>query len=320
MTAARSMKVVRGIDELPHGLHFVLAIGTFDGVHRGHARVIATLTRAARELDATPVVLTFDPHPAAVLRGSPPPLLCDLAERLDLLDHLGVELAVVQTFDAEFADQPAEDFLARVSTGRELRGLVLTAESAFGRDRSAGLPAIRKLARTFGYRVIEVPRLASSGEVVSSSRLRGLLAEGRLSDIRRLLGRRYAVTGTVVRGDQRGRELGYPTANLSFTEPVALPRDGIYAVRVAWDAQDPAAQRQRRQGVASLGVRPTFDDGGARILEVHLFDFNGDLYGKHLRVEFVRRLRGEKRFANAQALIKQMDRDAARAREVLAKT
>ena len=311
------MKIVRGIDDLPPGLRFVLAIGIFDGVHRGHARVIGALTRAANELDAAPVVLTFDPHPAAVLWGSPPPLLCDPAERLDLLRHLGIEIAVVQKFDTEFADQSAEEFLARISRGRELRGLVLTAESAFGRDRSAGLPAIRGLANAFGYRVIEVPRLASTGSVVSSTRLRNLLAEGRLSEVQRLLGRRYSVIGTVVRGDQRGRELGYPTANLSFPQEVALPRDGIYAVRVAWDANDPPARRQRRHGVASLGVRPTFNDGGARILEVHLLDFKGDLYGKRLRVEFVRRLRGEKRFASAQALVKQMDRDTARARTVL---
>lgn len=308
--------VLHDVDELPAGLRFVLAIGTFDGVHRGHARVIGALTNAAHELDAVPVVLTFDPHPAALLRGSPPPLVCDLAERIELLEDLGVETVVVQRFDAQFADQPPEAFLARLATNRELVGLVLTAESAFGRDRSAGLPAVRRLAREFGYRVIEVPRLARAGSVVSSTKLRATLAEGRLSEVQRLLGRRYSVVGTVVKGDQRGRELGYPTANLSFERPVALPADGIYAVRVAWDARDAPGQRERRNGVASLGVRPTFADGGARILEVHLFDFHGDLYGKALRVEFVRRLRGEKRFATVAALVKQMDRDAARARKV----
>ena len=311
------MKVLRDIDELPSGLRFALAIGTFDGVHRGHVRVVSALTRAAAQLDAVPVVLTFDPHPAAVLRGEPPQLLCDPNERLELLEHLGVQITVVQPFDTAFADQPGETFLARLTNGRELRGLVLTAESAFGRDRSAGLNTARELARRFGYRVIEVPHLARDGAVVSSSRVRSVLAEGSLGDVQRLLGRRYAVVGTVVKGDQRGRELGYPTANLRFDRAVALPRDGIYAVRVAWDALDPPGRRQRRHGVASLGVRPTFGGGGARILEVNVFDFNGDLYGTHMRVEFVRRLRGEKRFRSSAALIRQMDRDSARARQVL---
>ena len=311
------MRVLRDIDELPAGLRFALAIGTFDGVHRGHVRVVNALIQAAAQLDAVPVVLTFDPHPAAVLRGEPPELLCDPNERLELLEHLGVQITVVQPFDTAFADQPGETFLARLTYGRELRGLVLTAESAFGRDRSAGLNTARELARRFEYRVIEVPHLASAGAVVSSSRVRSVLAEGSLGDVQRLLGRRYAVVGTVVEGDQRGRALGYPTANLSFDRAVALPKDGVYAVRVAWDALDPPNERQRRPGVASLGVRPTFGGGGARILEVSVFDFNGDLYGTHMRVEFVRRLRGEKRFTSSVALIGQMDRDAARARQVL---
>jgi riboflavin kinase/FMN adenylyltransferase len=309
------LNIVRGIDELPANLRFVLAIGTFDGVHRGHARVIKALTDAALELDAVPVVLTFDPHPAQVLRGSPPPLLCDLDERMELLDHLGVELCVVQRFDQQFADQSAEDFLVRLAHGRQLSALVITEESAFGRDREGGLPAIRRLAREFGYRVIEVPRLAGKEGIVSSTTLRREVEHGRLSDVRRLLGRRYAVVGSVVEGDKRGRTLGYPTANLRFANPVALPPDGVYAVRVAWD--DANGARQRKHGVASLGVRPTFKNDGARLLEVHVFDFDGDLYGLKMRVEFVRRLRGEKRFSSAATLVHQMDRDAQRARAVL---
>ena len=311
------MKVVHDIDELPEGLHYVLAIGTFDGVHRGHARVIEALTASAQTMDAVPVVLTFDPHPAVVLGGQAPDLLCDLSERLELFEHLGVAIAVVQKFDRQFADQPPEDFLARLNERRDLRGLVLTSESTFGRAGSAGLKRARELATRFGYRVVEVSHLDVGGAPISSTRLRGLLAQGRLSEIRRLLGRRYSVVGTVVKGDRRGRTLGYPTANLHFDKSVALPRDGIYAVRVAWDADDPPAKRERHLGVASLGVRPTFETGGARVLEVYVFDFDGDLYGKRIRVEFVRRLRGEKRFSNAAALVKQMDHDAARARAVL---
>jgi riboflavin kinase/FMN adenylyltransferase len=153
--------------------------------------------------------------------------------------------------------------------------------------------------------------------VVSSTRVREALAAGRLAEVKRLLGRRYAVTGTVVRGDRRGRTLGYPTANLSFDAPVALPPDGIYAVRAAWGGRDLLNAQRGANGVASLGVRPTFGAGGARWLEVNLFDVNENLYGRKMRVEFVRRLRGEKQFASADALVRQMDRDAARARAVL---
>jgi riboflavin kinase/FMN adenylyltransferase len=311
------LKVLHDIDELPSGLRYVLAIGTFDGVHRGHVRVLSALARAADKSKAVPVVLTFDPHPAATLRGKSPDLLCDPSERLELFEHMGVATAVVQHFDSIFADQSAEMFLDRITAERDLRALVLTSESAFGRDRSGGIQDARRLAKHYDYRVIEVGQLEVGGAPVSSTRLRALLAEGRLSQVQRLLGRRYSVVGTVVRGDQRGRVLGFPTANLHFDRDVALPMDGIYAVRVAWDAGDPPQNRHRRHGVASLGVRPTFETNGARILEVYLFGFDGDLYGQRLRVEFVRRLRGEKRFATTAALVKQMNKDAQRARQVL---
>lgn len=311
------MTVVEDIDALPQGLRFALAIGVFDGVHRGHARIVSALRKAASDLNAEPVVVTFHPHPRAVLGGDTPAQLCDLSERLAWLDHLGVGTVVVQRFDESFADQAPQEFLARLAKGRQLCALVMTPESAFGRGRAGGIEAARRSQEVFGYAVIEVPQLANSGVTISSTRLRELLTEGRLSEVSRLLGRPYAVTGEVVEGDKRGRQMGYPTANLRFESPVALPADGIYAVRVSWGGNDPLEPQHVANGVASLGVRPTFGDGGARILEVHVFDFDGNLYGERLRVEFVRRLRGEKRFSSAAALIAQMDRDAARARRVL---
>ena len=311
------MKRLGSVDELPLGLRFVFAIGTFDGVHRGHQRIVGALTRAAARLAAEPVVMTFDPHPAQVLRRAAPPLLCDPTERLAILARLGVGTTVVQRFDRAFADQTPDAFLARLRQGRDMAGLVMTAESAFGRDRAGGLAAMRRLAGSLGFAVIEVPQLAEHGATLSSTVLRGLLADGRLAQVRRLLGRPYAVIGRVVRGDGRGRDLGYPTANLSFDQPVALPPDGIYAVRASWGGADPLAPQRTADGVASLGVRPTFDDGGARVLEAHLFDTDSDLYDANLRLEFARRLRGEKRFASAAALIAAMDGDAARARSIL---
>lgn len=310
------MKVLRDIEDLPHGLRFALTIGMFDGVHRGHQRAVGTLVKTARAMAAEAIVLTFDPHPAAVLRGSAPPLLCSREEGLARLGQLGVDTTVIQRFDDAFADQPPEQFLQRLTTGRQLVALVMTAESAFGRDRTGMLATIQGVSKPMGFRVVEVPRLMSEGGTLSSTRIRSALADGRLAEVRGQLTRPYAVTGTVVHGDRRGRELGYPTANLAFDDPVAMPSDGVYAVRAGWGGDDPLAPARSADGVAALGVRPTFG-GGARTFEVHLFDLDEDLYGQRMRVELVRRLRGEKKFSSAEALVRQMDRDSARARDVL---
>ena len=310
-------RTLHDIDDLPPQLRFALAIGVFDGAHLGHKRVINALLATAKSHEAEPVALTFDPHPAVVLHNDAPPLLCDPQERIALLHDLGVTTVVMQRFDLAFADQQPEAFLDRLRNGRDLAALVMTPESAFGRDRAGTMDTVRRLAPTMGFELVEVTPLASHGAAVSSTRLRTELAQGRLSEVKRLLGHPYAVTGTVVRGDARGRELGYPTANLEFARPVALPRDGIYAVRASWGGNDPLHPTRRADGVASLGVRPTFDTGGARVLEAHLFDVNEDLYDVRLRVEFVRRRRTEKRFDSSAELIRQMDLDAARARSIL---
>ena len=311
------MKVLSDLDELPRGLAFAFALGVFDGVHRGHERVLSETVGAARRAQGRAVVMTFDPHPDEVLRGVAPPLLCDPQEKLAHLAAAGIGLTVVQRFDAAFAAQAPEEFLARLAAGRELRALVMTAETAFGRDRAGTLATAEKMSRQMGFELVRCPEIDVGGERISSTRLRGLLAAGRLAQVRRLLGRHYAVIGEVVGGDRRGRDLGYPTANLHFDRPVALPADGIYAVRASWGGPGPLRPTHRLDGVAALGLRPTFETDGPRTLEVHLFDFEGELYGRRLRVEFIRRQRGERRFRSAAALIRQMDRDAARARRIL---
>ena len=311
------MKGLTSIDSLPKGLRFVLAIGVFDGAHRGHKRVINALLTAARRHRAESVALTFDPHPSEVVRREAPPLLCNPDERVSLLGGLGVSTVVLQHFDRAFAGQSVEAFLTRLRKGRDLAALVMTPESAFGHDREGTIAAIRRLAPKLGFELVEIGQVESQGRAVSSTRVRAALAQGRLSEVRRLLGRPYAVTGIVVRGERRGRTLGYPTANLHFERPVALPPDGVYVVRAAWGGRDLLNPQRRADGVASLGVRPTFEAQGARRLEVNLFGVDENLYGKKMRVEIVRRLRTEKKFGSAAALVRQMDRDAARAREVL---
>ena len=172
----------------------------------------------------------------------------------------------------------------------------MSSESAFGHDRAGTAATLRRLAADEGWQLVEVPTLERAGGRVSSGRIRELVERGRLAEAADLLGRPYAVRGEVVHGDARGRELGFPTANLAFPAEVALPPNGVYAVRVGWGGNDPLNPAHTADGVASLGVRPTFGGGGRRLLEVHLLDFDGDLYGQTMRVEFVRRQRGEKRF------------------------
>lgn len=311
------MEILHDLDELPRGIRLTLAVGMYDGVHRGHQQVLQAAVAAARRENAQAVVLTFDPHPDAVFGTGAPPLLCDAAERLERFAALGVDTTIICSFDRRFADQSPHDFLQRVARDRELCAIVMTPETAFGRGRSGTLAAVEELAPEIGFHVACPPEVLVGGERVSSTRIRRDLEAGRLASARRQLGRDYAVVGTVVRGDGRGRQLGYPTANLAFHEPVSLPPNGIYAVRASWGGEALLAPAQRADGVASLGVRPTFG-GGRRTLEAFLFDFDGDLYDQRLRLEFVRRQRGEKRFDSVEELIEQMDRDCVRARAILA--
>ena len=311
------MRTVPGIEALPAGLRFVCLIGAFDGPHRGHLHVLRATTDAAARLRAASVVVTFVPHPEQVFRGAAPVLLADPDEQARRLEAAGIDWLVRQPFDRAFAALEPEAFVDLLADGRDLAAIVMTPESAFGHKRSGTPDRVAAIADARGFELVRTGTLDAGHERVSSSRIREHIHAGRLRAASRLLGRPHAVTGTVVHGDARGRQLGYPTANLSFEQPVCLPPNGIYAVRVSWGGDDPLNPRRTADGVASLGVRPTFG-AGERILEVHLFDFDELLYGERLRVEFVRRQRGERRFDGVAALVRQMDADAARARHILA--
>jgi riboflavin kinase/FMN adenylyltransferase len=306
-----------GLASLPAGLRFAATVGVFDGLHRGHLAVLKALVRVAARAGAAPVVISFEPHPDLILRGIAPPLLCDPAEREARFAALGVAHLVVQPFDQAFAALSATAFVERLMSRRDLSALVMAPDSAFGRGREGSVEMVGALGARLGFRIEVVRPVRAGGSPISSSRVRGLLSGGRLAQARDLLGRPPAVTGEVVRGDGRGRNLGFPTANLAFAEPVALPPQGIYAVRASWGGTDPLRPARRALGVASLGVRPTFGPG-AQVLEVYLLDVAKDLYGERLRVEFVRRQRGERRFDPVEALVAQMGRDVSRARMILA--
>lgn len=292
-----------------------VAIGFFDGVHAGHARVIARARAAARRADGSLWVLTFDPHPSRLLqKGSPPHLLTSLPQRLRLFERLGVDGCMVLPFNRSLARQAPEAFFAALhAAAPALATLVVGHNWRFGRDR-AGTPArLVELARPHGVRVSVVPPVTRAGGVVSSTRLRALVRAGHLDEAATLLGRPFSVLGTVQPGNRLGRRLGYATANLRMAHDI-MPPHGIYAAYGL-------IGRELREGVVSYGVRPTVHRGrGApAVFEFHVFDFAGDLYGRELEVFLVRKLREELTFSSLEALCTRIDQDIVETRRLLAR-
>jgi riboflavin kinase/FMN adenylyltransferase len=288
-------------------------IGTFDGVHRGHHAIVSPMVEAAHAAGSPAVVVTFSPHPVAVLRGIQEPMcLTTPDERARLLEGLGIDVVLTLTFDQALAGLSAQDFMQRLSERLGLRQLWVGNDFALGRNRQGDIPTLREIGRDLGYTVHVASEIAIDGERISSSQIRNLLREGNVHQADRLLGRPYHMEGPVTHGDGRGRGLGFPTANVDYPVQKILPRYGVYATW-AW------VDGQRLPSVTSLGVRPTFDSPDSKPrLEAFLIDFDKDLYGQHVRVEFLEFLRSELRFDSVQALIDQMVLDTQNAREVLA--
>jgi riboflavin kinase/FMN adenylyltransferase len=288
-----------------------VAIGIFDGVHRGHQELLARTREEAAARNATAVALTFDPHPARVLRPeSAPHLLTSLPHKTRLIAGLGFGYLVGQTFDTAFAAQPPEEFLRRLAAAADLRMVCVGHNWAFGRQRSGNVALLTTIGRTLGFTTVEIDPVLDGGELISSTRIRAALQEGDFATARRLLGREFTILGTVRAGQQLGGKIGFPTANLAAHNE-QFPPDGVYAVRA--QLGDRAVT-----GVANIGVRPTVQDHAERSIEVHLFDFAESIYGRDLEVAFVERLRPEQRFASVEDLRAQIARDAAAARAVFA--
>jgi len=276
-----------------------VAVGTFDGVHRGHQEVIR----------GSDTVLTFEPHPTSVVKGQGPPRITTLERKVELVEALGVEEVVVIPFDAAFASRSAQEFVDDVLVGRLGATAVSVGENfRFGWRAQGDCDLLRSDPR-FETRV--VPLLEIDGEIVSSSHIRGLVAGGAIEYAGELLGTPFTMTGEVVHGDKRGRTLGYPTANLVPREGYLIPAHGVYACRAYVDAAgDP------NPTATNVGVRPQFVTGRGELVEAFLIDWSGDLYGRQLRVEFLRRLRGERRFESVEVLVEQMARDVEEARDL----
>lgn len=290
-----------------------LAIGVFDGVHLGHQAVIGrAVDDSRREPGAVAVVVTFDPHPVRVLRpDAAPRLLTSTRHKFQFFAALGATHCLVLPFDADFAATPPERFIGRLAeAGRPLREICVGFNWSFGRGRAGNLDALTRMGERWGFAVVGLPSVNVDGETVSSTLIRQAVESGDLTHAARLLGREFTVLGTVVRGQQLGRQLGFPTANLAAHNE-QFPPDGVYAVEAAWAGR-------RLPGIVNLGYRPTVArPGGERLLELHLFDFAEDLYGQDVEVAFRAFLRPERKFANVDALREQIAQDAARARTTL---
>jgi riboflavin kinase/FMN adenylyltransferase len=288
-----------------------LAIGVFDGVHLGHQAVIRRALDDAQCSSGTAVVVTFDPHPVRVLRPEQAPrLLTSTAHKLRLIRDLGISQQLVIHFDSVFAATPPEDFIrALAAASRPLREICVGFEWSFGKARAGNLALLERLGTELGYSEIGVPAVEIDGEIVSSTLIRRAVEAGDLQRAARLLGREFTLLGTVIEGDRLGRTIGFPTANLSAHNE-QYPPNGVYAVEAL-------RGDQRLQGVVNIGVRPTIKNAsGERVLEVHLFDFDSDLYGEDLEVTFRQFLRPEQKFANLEALRAQIARDAKAARTI----
>jgi riboflavin kinase/FMN adenylyltransferase len=288
----------------------VVALGNFDGLHRGHQKIVERVCRQAREHAATPVVLTFDPHPPRVVRpDKAPPLLMTTAQRIEALGREGVEGVAVVRFTQELSRWEPEQFVRSVLVEwLHAAEVWVGGNFLFGRDRSGNFTMLRSLGARYGFRVEKIDPVRYRDFVVSSTRVRRLVAEGRVDEAGALLGHFHFIDGRVMRGEGRGRRLGFPTANI-VTENELLPPFGVYATTITIDG---AVHRS----ITNIGVRPTFEQDGRPTIEAHVFGLDRDLYDSTVRLAFVQRMRGERAFESVEALVAQIDADCTQAREL----
>ncbi len=301
------MKIFHGTENAKILRPTILTLGVFDGLHLGHQRIMHTVTARAIETKSVPTAITFDPHPRAVLfPENTPPLLQTLDQRLAAFAVLGIEQAIVIAFNKNFAAQNAEIFLREILHDRlNAKEVYLGKGFAFGKNRGGNIQLLRQMSKELGFFADEVAEVCLRGTRISSSKIRELLAEGKVNRARAMLGRPYGIEGQIIRGDQRGRTIGFPTANLKPKNRV-IPKYGVYAtanlIGGVW-----------RRSITNVGVRPTFDGDKEPSIESYIFDFDGDLYGDVLRVRFLHRIRDERKFNGIEELKTQIQLDSNRA-------
>ncbi|HTY57513.1 MAG TPA: bifunctional riboflavin kinase/FAD synthetase [Bacteroidota bacterium] len=308
------MIVARTVREIPRDAGSVVTVGTFDGVHLAHAEIIREVVSRARMREGRSIVVTFDPHPRQIVGppGSPVELLTTMEEKIELIGALGVDVLLLLEFTYEFSRISPRDFYRSTFVeGTGLDEVIVGYDHMFGRDRAAGIDDLVKMGKEFGFSVFAVHPFMVAGETVSSTVIRKALASGDVERAARFLGRAYALAGTVVRGDGRGKTIGFPTANVRpASAQKIIPAHGVYAVAARVGAR-------RHAGMMNIGFRPTVATVPEETIEVHLFDFDRDIYGEEVAVSFLRRLRDEKKFASLAELVDQLGRDREEARKTM---
>ncbi len=305
-----------GVDRVPDGVATAVSVGAYDGIHRGHRKVLSTLVEIAASRDLAPAVITFDQHPASVLRPENAPLLLtDFEQRVDLFTEIGVEYLYLLQFTEQRAETTDRDFVTDVLVGRMNAKLIVVGTNFhFGNARSGSVDTLRDFGEEMGFEVIGLDLFAAADAVepVSSTAIRRALAGGEIEAANAMLGRCFEVRGEVVQGDQRGRTIGFPTANIAFDPGSAWPAKGVYA---AWVT---LSDGRRLPAAVNIGMRPTFHQHAEQpLLEAHLIDFDGVLYGQRLRVEFAHFLRSERRFSGIDEIAEQLKKDIDNARAAL---
>ncbi len=306
------MSIITDLSELKSPIQNpVLTIGNFDGVHKGHLALFERVKQIAKEINGSSVVMTFDPHPIKVLsNGNGPPVITPTPQKLRLIKEAGIDIILCLPFTKEFANIPAKDFVEKILVEKiGVKYVVVGYDYSFGKNRQGNIEFLKKMAQRYQFKVEVVEPVSINGIIVSSTKIRKLVQEGRLEEAKLLLGRNYQVTGTVISGKNRGaRILGYPTANLKLIDELT-PKVGVYAVKVHID-------NEVYKGVANIGYNPTFGNGAFSV-ETHIIGFNRNILGKEIIVEFVKRLRDEKKFESPSELAEQIKKDIQEAQKVL---
>lgn len=297
--------------ETLHLEHSWLTVGVFDGVHRGHQEIVKRLTVGAHRKRVPAVLLTFDPHPAKLFGRGEIRMLTLADERADLLGGMGVDIVITHPFDRDVANTTAFDFMARLRTHLGLDHLVLGYDSTLGKNREGNAARLTEIGSELGYTVETVPALSDESGVISSTEIRKLVSTGNVREAGRLMGHLYRLQGVITRGDQRGRTIGFPTANLRYEEEKLIPTGGIYACRAYMRGEE-------YQAAVNIGTNPTFTpDKQTLSVEAYLLDFDREIYGETIRLDFVQRLRDELKYNSVEALVAQIRRDVEQTRQVL---
>ena len=309
------MKIIKDLKDIERDEKTVITLGTFDGLHLGHQQIVETLIKKSTQVNARNFLITFDPHPRKVVPGrNDVKLLSTLEEKISVLEKLGLENLFIVKFTNEFSKQTPEQFVEKYFVnGIGLHEIVIGYDHHFGKGRGGDFELLRKLGEKFNYSVTVVPEYMMDGETISSTKIRNALLEGDILRANKFLGRFYSFKGKVVKGDGRGKDLGFPTANLTIEdEDKLIPAKGIYAAQCV-------TENEKYYGLLSLGNRPTFHEHGEIIPEFYIFDFDKNIYGNSLEVNLVERIRDEEKFNSVEELISQMKKDEETGKEILSK-